>query len=191
MKTYSVATLAALSSGSLALVQLVHMAFPGGVIAINTSNWTLSWESVSYTGAYGLGTVSPIVDKPGEVQGITLTLNGGDPLKIALALDSADEVQGTVVTIRTALIETTGYTILDAPIEWVGKCDTMSIGEDGETAEISVTVESGAVDLMRGNARTYSDASLQDDYPGDLAFTYVVSQIDKPIIWPSRGYFLK
>lgn len=191
MKSLSPAVTAAISSGDMAIAQLVHLAFPSGVVALNTSNWNLVWSGVTYIGASGLGSISAIVDKPGEVQGLTFDISGGDPARISLALDSADEVQGSVVTIRTALIETTNYTILDAPIEWLGKCDTMSIGEDGVTASVSVTAESKAVDILRGNPSTYSDPDLQVRFPGDLAFNLIVSQVDKPIVWPAREYFFK
>lgn len=191
MKTFSAPVLAALASGSVALVQFVHLAFPGGVVSLNTSTWDLVWDGVTYKGAYGLGAVSAVIDRPGEVQGITLQLAAGDPASIALALDSADQVQGTALTLRTAIVDTTTYTVLDAPVDWVGKCDTMAISEDGSQAVISVSAESGAVDLLRGNPSTYSDADQQVTYAGDRAFEYVVSQVDKPIVWPSREYFLK
>lgn len=191
MKTYSAPTLAALASGELAIVQLVRMAFPSGEVAVNNSNWTFVWGGITYLGAPGLGTVNQVSDKPGEVQGMTLELDGGDPVRISLALDNADEVQGTALTIRTAIIETANYTILDAPVDWAGKCDTMGISEDGETASVRVTAESGAVDLLRGNPATYSDADQQADYAGDLAFAFVVDQVDKPIVWPAKEFYYK
>ena len=191
MRSLSAPVLAALSSGNVAIVQMVLMAFPGGTVALNTSNWDLTWLSVIYKGAYGIGSISTVTDKPGQVQGVTMQLNGGDPLRIALALDSADQVQGTPVTLRTAIIETATFTVLDAPIDWVGKCDTMAISEDGSSAVISVSVESGAVDLLRGNPATYSDADQQAAFPGDLAFQYVVSQQGQSVVWPAREYFFK
>ena len=130
-------------------------------------------------------------DRPGEVQGITLELIGADSASIALALDDADEVQGAPVTIRTALLDSSTYQILDAPIDWVGTCDRMSIAEDGETCNISVSAESSAVQLLRGNASTYTDADQQALYAGDRAFEYVVDQADKRDVWPSREWFFQ
>ena len=191
MKTLAAPVLAAIAGGSVALVQLVRIQFTSGDVLLNASNWDLAWDSLTYQGAYGLGSISPVTDQPGQVQGITMSLDGGDPLRIALALDSADEVQGAVVTLRTALVETSTYTILDAPIDWLGKCDTMGISEDGQSAAVSVSAESKAVDLLRGTPSTYSDADQQAAFSGDLAFQYFVSQIDQPVVWPSREYFLK
>jgi hypothetical protein len=192
MRTLSAPVLAALASGKAALVQLVHLNFPSGVIAINSSNWDLVWDAVTYRGAYGLGTVSPISDTAGgAVQGITLEMAATDSAMVALALDDANEVQDSPVTIRTAILDTATYQILDAPIDFTGRCDVMSIsGRDGREV-ISVSVESSAVDILRGNVSTYSDADQQAAYSGDRAFEYVVDQADKPIVWPSREFFFQ
>lgn len=187
----SAATLAVLAGGNAVLVQLLLLEFDSGTIALNTSVWSLDWDSVTYLGAAGLGSISPITDAPGEVQGLKLQLDGGDSASVALALDDADEVQGTICTVRTAILDPSTYAILDAPIEWSGSLDTMVISEDGKTAIIGVSAESSAVDLLRGNTSTYSDADQQALYPGDLAFQYVISQSDKPIVWPSREYFFR
>lgn len=191
MKSLAAPVLAALASGSIAIVQLVELVFTSGTIRLNSSNWNLVYGGNTYTGAYGLGSVSPVTDQPGEVQGVTLVLSGGDPVRIALALDDADEVQGAIVRIRTAIISTTDYTVLEAPPDWLGKCDTMSIGEDGLQAEIRVSAESNAVDLLRGTPVTLTEADQQALFPGDRAFEYVVSQIDQPVIWPSREFFFR
>lgn len=213
MKTLSAPTLAALGGGSVAIVQLVYLGF-STPIALNSSTWDLTWAGVTFKGAYGLGQLSAVTDKPGEVQGITLELAGGDSAVIALALDDADLVQGTPCVIRTAIIDTgstwlengptinlnfTGqtyqvasqFTILDAPIEWAGTLDTMAIAEDGTQASIRVSAESRAVDLLRGTPWFYNDADQVAINASDRAFKYVVDQIDKPVVWPAKSWFYK
>lgn len=187
MRSLSAPTLAALASGQLAIVQLVYMAF-ASPIALNTSNWDLVWSSVTYKGAGAMGAISQIDDSPGEVKGLNFQLIGVDSAYIALALDDAGVVQGTPVTIRTAILDST-YTIVDAPIEWTGKLDTMGIEEDGETCTISVSAESSAVDILRGGPLTYSNADQQSLQPGDRAFEFVIGQANTPIIWPSKLWF--
>jgi len=189
MKTLSSPTLAALAGGSVAIVQLIHLNFATPT-ALNTSTWNLDFGGVNYKGAYGLGQISAVTDKPGEVQGITLELFG-DAAIVALALDDADVVQGTVCTIRTAIIETTNYTVLDAPIEWIGTLDTMSIGEDGNSASIRVTAESKAVDMLRGTPMFYSNSDQRTVNAADGSFKYVIDMQDRPVIWPSREFFFK
>ena len=191
MKTLSAPTLAALAGKQVGIVQLVHLGFVGTPLALNMSTWDLTWLGVVYKGAYGLGTISAVQDKPGEIAGITLELAAGDSSIIALALDDADIVQGTPVTIRTAIIDLETYQVLDAPIDWVGSLDTMSIGEDGTQAAIRCTAESKAVDLLRGNPQFYADQDQRAIAPNDASFSYVVDQIDKPLIWPTRAFYYK
>jgi hypothetical protein len=190
VKTLSAPTLAALGGGSVAIVQLVYLGF-STPLALNSSTWDLTWAGTTFKGAYGLGQLSAITDKPGEVQGITLELAGGDSAVISLALDDADLVQGTPCVIRTAILDTSTYTILDAPIEWTGTLDTMAIAEDGQSASIRVSAESRAVDLLRGTPFMYNDADQVAINASDRAFKYVVDQIDKPVVWPAKSWFYK
>lgn len=175
---------------ALVLVQLVYLGFSTPV-ALNTSTWDIVFGGITYKGAYGLGQISAITDKPGEAQGLTLELAGGDTASIALALDDADDVQGAQIIIRTAVLDGTNYQVLDAPIEWLGTLDTMSIAEDGNSASIRVTAESAAVDLLRGTPFYYTDADQLVVSGNDRSFKYVVDQIDKPIVWPAKSYFYK
>jgi hypothetical protein len=190
VRSLSGPAVAALSQPSVPLVQLVWLGFSPPV-ALNTSNWDLTFSGVIYKGAYGIGSVSEIEDSPGEIKGLQFTLSGVGSANVALALDDAAVVQGTPVVIRTAVLDGSTYQIVDAPIEWSGTLDTMSIVEDGETCAIQVTAESSAVDLLRGAALTYSNADQQAQTPGDRAFEYVISQSSSPFVWPTRDWFIK
>jgi hypothetical protein len=192
MRTLSSALTNALAAGTVVLVTLVKIEFPGGTVALNTSNWDFDIAGVIFRGAYGLGSISPITDQPGEVQGLQLELSGAAASSITLALDAADDVQGAPVTIGTLLIDPTTGAIVDVVmVDWVGRADTMSVSEDGETASVRLTAESRAVDLLRGNPLTYSQADQETLYAGDLAFRYVTDQADKPVVWPAKSYYYR
>lgn len=190
MRSLSAPTLAALAQPVVPLVQLVRMQFPGGDVAINTSNWPLTWAGVNYAAAAGLGTISPINDSPGEVKGLQFTLSGVSASMVALALDDAAEWQGVPIEIRTAILDAS-FQVVDAPLEWSGLGDTMSIAEDGDTCEITATAESSAVDLLRGHALMYANGDQQSLYPGDRAFEYVADQEGEPVVWPAKEWFYK
>lgn len=191
MKSLPAPVLAALAASEVVLVTLVKLEFPSGTICLNSSNWNIDHGGDTYKGAFGLGTISPIADSPGEIPGIQLELTRVDSAYIALALDDADEVQGSAVTISTAIFDTATYTVLHVETDWTGYADTMAIAEDGETCGISMSCESKAVDLLRGNPLTYSDADQQSLVPGDTYFEFVADQADKPVIWPAREFFLR
>lgn len=190
MKNLNPSALTVIAGQQVALVQLVLMQFPGLTLALNSSNIDIVWEGVTYRGAYGLGSVSVIEDSPGEVKGLQLTLSGVSSENISLAMDDAAIVQGTPLTIRTAILHPNSYAVLDAPIDWRGRLDTMGIGEDGETCTISATAESSAVDLLSRTALTYSDADQQFLYPGDLAFQYITANPNTPVVWPTKQWFI-
>jgi hypothetical protein len=189
MRSLASPAVTALAGGAVGIVQLIAFEFASTPIYLNTSNWDLTYGGHVYKGAYGLGTVSAVTDKPGEITGLTLELISGDSASIALALDEADVVQGTPTSIRTAIVDLNTYTILDAPIEWVGTLDTMSVAEDGTQCSIHVTAESKAVDLLRGTVMMYSDADQKQINATDGFFKYALDQTDKPIVWPQKAYF--
>lgn len=181
----------ALAQPVVGLAQLVFMDFGGGsTIALNSTNMNLTWGGVTYIGAAGLGSIEPIDDSPGEIKGVQFTMAGVSAEQIGLALDDSGDWQGAVITIRTAILDA-NWQIVDAPVEWSGYGDTMSLSEDGETASVTATAESTAVDLLRGSPLTYSDADQQSLYPGDRAFEYVDDQADQTVVWPSKAWFYK
>lgn len=190
MRSLSAPTLAALGQPVVPLVQLVRMAFPGGDVALNTSNFTLVWDGVTYTGASGLGSIAPIEDSPGEVKGLQFSMSGVSAAMVSIALDDAAEWQGVPIEIRTAILDA-DYQVVDAPLEWSGLGDTMGLSEDGESCTVTATAESSAVDLLRGSPTTYNDADQQSLYPGDRAFEYVTSQADQPVVWPAKEWFYR
>jgi hypothetical protein len=189
MKAYSAEVLAALADNELALVTLVKIDFPSGTIALNASDYTISYGGDSYLAASGLGQISPISDGSGDPGGIKLELLNFDSSHLALALDSTDEVQGSGVELRTAILNKTTHALIDAPLDYAGYADTMSTGEDGGSATIGLTVENKGVDLLRGNPLVYNEADQQSLYATDSYFEYVVSQSDQPVVWPAKAWF--
>jgi hypothetical protein len=191
VRTFSGAVTTALASPAVGLVQLVRMGFTPTPVVLNSSNWNIAFGGDTYLGAAGLGTISAITDKPGEVQGVVFELAAGASSVISLALDAAGTVQGTPCTIRTAIVDASTGAVLDAPLEWSGTLDTMTIAEDGDGAVVRVTAESKAVDLLRGTPSFYADQDQILINATDRSFRYVADQIDKPIVWPARSFFYK
>lgn len=187
MRTLSPSAQAALSAPVVRIVQLILMSFPASAIALNSSNMDLVYGGVTYLGAAGFGSVGEIETGTNEVKGLVFSMSGVSSTAVALAMDDAGVVQGTPVVVRTAILDE-ALQIVDAPIEWAGRLDTMNIEENGETCSISATAESNQVDLLRGVPMTYSNADQQALYPGDRAFEYVNSQSAVPVVWPAKEW---
>ena len=190
MKVLTTALATALSNKTVPLVQLVKFEFGNNVLGLNTSNFTIDWGGVSYAGAAGLGTISPVDDSPGEIKGITLTLNGAPAEMVALALDSSDEWQGAPVTVYTAVLDE-NYKIAGVTLDWSGFGDVMSIAEDGEKCTIAATAESSAVNLLRSTVLHYSAADQSAIDATDLGFNMVTDKSDEPVVWPAKEWFYK
>lgn len=189
MKTLAPDTIAALNARELSIVQLIYMQFPGFPVALNSSNSPFDFGGVTYRGAAGLGTVGTVDDSPGEVKGLQLEISGAPIEYIALALADSTIVQGAPLTIRLGIVNDAGQ-IIEAPIDWDGRIDIMSIQEDGDTCTIAVTSESTAVDLLRGTPMTYSNVDQQALYPGDRAFEFVIPQANQKLVWPAKQWLL-
>jgi len=190
VKSVSPAFAAALAGPAPTVAQLVAMYFPTGTIALNSMNRDIDFGGLTYKGAAGLGEIGKIKDSAGsEVQGLQLSMSGATSELLALALSDATVVQGVRLIIRLALIGADGN-VIDAVVDWDGYLDTMPIAADSQNCTITVTAESSAVDLLRGNSLTTSDADQQLLYPGDRAFEYIVSQSGVPVVWPTKQYFM-
>ena len=188
MRALDAAVVTAFESGTAHLVTLVKIVFVGGeIICLNSSNWTISYGGDEYLGAAGLGAISPIEDRPGDLPGIQLELLRVDAEGIAIALDEEDKVQGSLITISTAILGGDPLAVLDVEVDWTGYGDVMSIA--GE--KIVLSVESKGVDLLRGNPLLYNDADQRSLYSTDRAFQYVNSQSDQNVIWPTKAWFTK
>jgi hypothetical protein len=191
MRTLAAGVTAAFAATDLALATLVKIEFPGGTIALNSSTYNLVHGGTTYTGASGLGRISPVTDRPGELPGMKLEILRVDALYLGLALDTDDEVQGSPITISTAVLDRTTHQIIDVLTDWVGYADTVVIGEDGQTGSVALSAESKGVDLLRGTPLFYSDADQQSLVDGDRYFRYVAAQADQPVVWPAKEWFYR
>ena len=190
MVPLSAAALTALSAPNVLVVQLILIDFSEGAVGLNTSNIDFDYDGVTYKGAYGYGSVKEIQDAPGEIKGLEFTLNGGSADIIALALDNSNTWQGTPITVRTAILGN-DYAIVEAPVVWFGTGDTLAISDQDGSTVINATAESSAVDFIRSDPYLYNHADQQRLHPGDKGFELILSQIEKPVVWPSKSWFYK
>ena len=194
MRTLNSGALAAIDSGTVHTAMLIEIVFHGGATTrINTSNFDLTYGGNTYEGAYGVGTISPIKESAGQVNGLQFELSATSGAMVTLAMDGADQWQGSTVTIRTAIISAaaSGFTVEDAPIRWTGYGDQFTVKETPSGAVLVATAESSEMDLLRGFPLTYSHADQQLIDPGDKFFEYVVSQSDAAVVWPAKEWFYK
>lgn len=188
MRTLPAAALSALSGGTVVLAQLVQMDL-SQTLYLSTAGFDLVWDGKTWRGAPGLGTIEAIEDSVGEVKGARFQLAAVASDQIALAL--AEPYKGKPVTVRTAIFDANTAQVIDAPVEWTGLLDTMTIQEQGGQAFIAVTAEHIGLDALRPAVSRYSDADQQRLFPGDRGMEYIVDQVEQPVVWPASSHFFK
>ena len=68
-----------------------------------------------------------------------------------------------------------------------GRMKSMAISDDAENPSISLQIESKLIDLDRGKADRYTDASQRGRYPADTFFSYITDLVDKPLVWGRKA----
>jgi hypothetical protein len=190
-------TITALASGNPAMAQLIELDLKSLYWRLNTSAWNLTYNTFTYSGVQAaMGRLAMIDEGPGEIKGLTFELPAVSATARAIAL--AEPIQGRPIIIRTAVFSqaASGIAVLDAPVEWEGRLDTMTISQrylgNGTTvAVVQVTAEHIGVDLLRPTGYQYTKQDQLRRYPGDLSFEYVTDQADQQIIFPAASYWRK
>ena len=185
MRTISTAMRNALDAAHVASALFVQCEFASGTQHYCTAGASIAWNGSTWLGTGGLVTIAPIRETTAiESTGISLTMSGVPTAMVSLAL--AETVQGRALTIWAAAMDSSSQPI-GSPIQvYAGRMDTMTIEESGDTATITLTVESEMAALMGSAVRRYSDADQQKVYPGDLGFQYVAQMTEKLLPFPSK-----
>ena len=89
-------------------------------------------------------------------------------------------------SIRSKAVTFPGYALIADPVEiFKGRVNQINI-EAGETATISLTVESRLVDWERRRVRRYNNADQQVAFSGDKGFEFVPRMVEKELILGGR-----
>ena len=151
--------------------------------------WTgyhnITIDDVIYFPSGNLLNISPIEESADiRANGVKIGLSGLDTSLISSAL--TEDSQGKVVKIFFGVLNTSSNetVVVDTPYQtFEGFIDTMSILEDGNTAQISVTVENKLIMLERPINRRYTDQDQKNLFSGDKGLEFVESLQDKSIVW--------
>ena len=116
--------------------------------------------------------------------GLNITLSGMESSIISSAL--TEDVQGTVVKVYFGVLTTTDNetVVVDTPYQvFEGFLDTMTIREDGQTAEFTITVENKLITLEKAVDRRYTDQDQKNLFVGDKGLEFIDDLQDKNIVW--------
>lgn len=162
-------------------VFLVRLNFVSGVVRAASTPFDIAHEGETYLGLGALGAISA-VQEGAELQSyaVQLTLTGIPSDLVSIAL--ADQYQGREAKVWLALLDEQHRVVGTPLLIFRGRMDTMDL-ELGETATMTLTVQSRLGDWERPRIRRYSNEDQQAEYPGDRGLEYVSQMAEKTIYW--------
>lgn len=174
----------ALGNDNVPLAVLVELDLPSAPVRAWSGLGELVWSGKIFLGVGSLGKISPLEEGDDlRARGFSLSLSGIPPEMLSLSLQ--ESYQGRRASIWIAVLNS-DYQLVANPIgPWIGRIDTQD-GELGETATVTINVESRLIDWERPRIRRYTDADQQLAYPGDRGCEFVSQMVEKELVW-GRG----
>lgn len=181
----SISTAAAAEDVRLAILTLLQ--FDEGDLRLTSAPFDMAIDAdddgviETYAGVGDLGKISA-VPEGAELQAYSgqLTLSGLDPAMIALALGS--HYQGRKAWLWLALLDADHVPVGPPMLLFRGRMDTMHI-EIGDTAEITLVVQSRMADWENPRVRRYTNEDQQALFPGDKGLEFVPLMVEKKLNW--------
>jgi hypothetical protein len=184
-RSLTTAIRAEVAKGNIQFALFVEMIFDGGTVRLWTGYGNFTLNSHVFTGAGHLGKISAVEETVGDVRanGVAFTLSGIDVPTIALCL--TEHFQGRPATVWLAFFNSDWVIIPDAVQIFKGRMDYPIIEKGGETASITVYVESRLIDLERPRVRRYTAEDQQQLHPGDTGLRFIAGLQEKTVRWVS------
>ena len=180
-RAFSAAMLTAIAASNVRPFYAIECDFSTGMVRANTTVYTLTINGETSLGVGKFGGITPIEETSdlGAYQ-MAIRLWGVPRDLISTAL--AARYQGRPCTIWFGCLDE-AHAVIASPVAFFkGRMDTMKI-DMGETATITLSVESRLADWDRARIRRYTDADQQEVWPGDGFFRYVPRMQDIDIRW--------
>jgi hypothetical protein len=162
-------------------VTLVKMAFDSGTVHYSGADRAITYSGDSYIGIGNFAGFS-VVEEGVDLQTYSVTISiSGVPTSL-LSISLSEDYQNRFVTLYQGFLNDS-YALIADPVEiFKGRVNQMNI-EAGETATISLSVESRLVDWERPRIRRYNNADQQVAFSGDKGFEFVPQMVEKELIW--------
>lgn len=186
MRSFNANAIAALNASEVGLLLLLSIATTPAIY-LNSSNITLEYGGQTWRGAGNLGTIEPLGEKAGTLEGLRFQLNALPADVLALAL--SDEVRGAAVALSVAIRNVSTGAVLDAVQLFAGTMDQLPIVYDGQRAAISATAIHRGETFARPKPLRNTDGDQQKLYPGDTSRRFIVSQSQQQLVWPAASFF--
>ncbi len=171
-------------------VLLAELDFPSGFVRVNSTDRGIFFDSQGasplneFLGVGRLGSISTVGETSSlQARGVELALSGIPAAHISAAFESA---QGRPGRIWIGFLDDSYALIVEPVLVFSGLIDNSSI-DIGETATVTVTVESRLIAWERAKIRRYTNEDQQQRFSDDKFLEFVNQTVDKEILWGVGG----
>lgn len=143
---------------------------------------TAGGSSKTFTGLGDFLGISPISESSTlQMSGVTLSMSGIKSSLISTALSA--QYTNRNGAIYLGMYDTSKNVIADVYTVFKGKMDVLNISEQGNTATITLNIESRLISFDLPVDRKYTLEDQQVDFPNDVGFEFIPDLQDKEITW--------
>ena len=143
---------------------------------------TAGGSSKVFTGLGDFLGISPISESSTlQMSGVTLSMSGIKSSLISTALSA--QYTNRNGAIYLGMYDTSKNVIADVYTVFKGKMDVLNISEQGNTATITLNIESRLISFDLPVDRKYTLEDQQVDFPNDVGFEFIPDLQDKEITW--------
>ena len=143
---------------------------------------TAGGSSKVFTGLGDFLGISPISESSTlQMSGVTLSMSGIKSSLISTALSA--QYTNRNGAIYLGMYDTSRNVIADVYTVFKGKMDVLNISEQGNTATITLNIESRLISFDLPINRKYTLEDQQVDFPNDVGFEFIPDLQDKEITW--------
>tara|TARA_R110000824_G_scaffold28928_3_gene96873 strand:+ start:8094 stop:8732 length:639 start_codon:yes stop_codon:yes gene_type:complete len=179
------AYIAAMIAADVKVTTLARFDFESSETFIWSGIGDLVYDGETWTGVGTLGSINPAASGTDiSAQGAVFTLSGIPASLISLGL--TNDYQNRACEWRLALLDSSDA-VIATPFVWTGRMDVMTISENGDTAEITITAENRLIDLFKPREERYTHQEQIRQFAGDLGLEFASSMPDKEIWWGSAN----
>lgn len=164
---------------TLTAFMAIELEFDSGTVRLWNGYGDLSYGGNSFLGSGDLMNISAI-EEAAEIgaKGATMMLSGISSTILSYAL--TENYQYRIANIYVGTID--GGTVSAYKV-FSGRMDVMTISENGDSCNISITAESRLIDLERPRIRRWTSEDQKSLYAGDKGFDYVNGIQQAEIKW--------
>lgn len=185
-RSLSVALSSQLNQSQLKPFYALEFGFDSGTLRLWTGVGSLLAGGEEWTGGAGVISMSASTENTDlSANALTVTLNGLDTSLLTISF--SEPYRNRPFKVYFGALDEDNVSVGDLYQLFFGRMDTMSIQDEGSTANITLSIENALVDLERPRIRLLTDEEQQSRFPGDVSLESVASLQDRPIYWGRKA----